>query len=246
MTTNGYLLDQKKLKALTDLNVRSFQISLDGDKDVHDSMRIRADGKGTFDTIWNNLLMAHMTDLDFSIMIRLHVNKKNKDSMRSVIKKIRDEIDGDKRFPLFIRLLSRQGSSNDLNLPICDDLKDMNELKDYASFLGLGLYKLDIYKKVPDYVCYAAKPYSFILRADGSISKCTVSLYDDHNIVGKLNADGTMTLDEKKTNRWSIGLFNGNKEDLACPQMGIRKELNLLRVGDISSVVKKEPLKVLI
>jgi uncharacterized protein len=245
MSTNGHLLNVEKLTALTTANVKKFQISFDGDKDVHDLMRVTAGGKGTFDAIWGNMLRAQNTNLDFSITLRLHVNKTNTESMRRLVKRVKNELYGDERFPLFIRLLSRQGSANEDNLPVSDDLKGVKELKEYAKSLGLGLFGLDIYQKVPEYVCYAAKPYSFILRADGSISKCTVSLYDDHNIVGKLNLDGTMTLDQAKVNRWSVGLFNGNKEDLACPQKGIRKELDILRVEDICPTTQKVKLRVI-
>ena len=54
LTTNGMLLDKEKVKYLTDNHI-SLILSLDGRKEMHDSMRPGVNNEGTYDRIMKNL-----------------------------------------------------------------------------------------------------------------------------------------------------------------------------------------------
>lgn len=54
LTTNGLLLDEEKVKYLTDNHI-SLILSLDGRKEMHDRMRPGVHGEGTYDEIVKNL-----------------------------------------------------------------------------------------------------------------------------------------------------------------------------------------------
>lgn len=56
ITTNGYLLDYITFVELTKYHVQSFQVTVDGVKDIHNSQRVDRNGKETFDAILKNLL----------------------------------------------------------------------------------------------------------------------------------------------------------------------------------------------
>lgn len=99
-------------------------------------------------------------------------------------------------------------------LSLTDKENVIEELQSYAKTKGLHL--LDNNTETTK-VCYASKLNSLLIRADGRIGKCTVALYDDKNIVGKLNEDGTLVLDNEKLLWWARGLFSGDKHELACP-----------------------------
>lgn len=100
LTTNGYLLKPDVLEELVSLNQNFFQITLDGWGDVHDQTRRRADGKGTFKQIWRNLLSAAETDLEFEILLRIHLTNSNFESLRELCREIRLAFRGDNRFRL--------------------------------------------------------------------------------------------------------------------------------------------------
>ena len=51
MVSNGYLLDQEKCSFFNQANLGTIQITLDGDRELHNKTRILASGKGTFDKI---------------------------------------------------------------------------------------------------------------------------------------------------------------------------------------------------
>ncbi len=58
MISNGYLLTKDKVDRLTGLNVRSVQVTLDGPARTHDVKRPLKNGRGSFETILDNLVYA--------------------------------------------------------------------------------------------------------------------------------------------------------------------------------------------
>ena len=221
MTTNGYLLSLDVLSTLTKAGVTEYQISLDGDQEYHDGMRKRADGKGTFDRIWGNLIEAHKSDLQFKTTIRMHANMENAESIESLLRRAHIEVGSDERFSVFIRPLSRLGGGNDSELPVLDKAREerlasestVAKLKSTTSELGLKLSQSNL----SGYVCYASKLDALMIRRDGRIGKCTVALYDGKNTIGKLLNDGSVEIDKDKALWWARGLFSGDSAQLACP-----------------------------
>ena len=95
------------------------------------------------------------------------------------------------------------------------------------------------YPKDEVYVCYASQPNSLAIRSNGDLAKCTVALYDDRNRIGKLNEDGTITVDQNKVRLWMRGLATLNNLDLACPYGTMNLEARAKGEG------KTKPRKVL-
>jgi hypothetical protein len=56
------------------------------------------------------------------------------------------------------------------------------------------------------YVCYAARPNSLAIRADGTIAKSTVALRDARNAVGRLGTDGRVSIDSDRLGLWLDGV----------------------------------------
>lgn len=70
MVTNGFLLDEEKIKELHQLNVRQMQITVDGNRKIHDKHRVLVNGAGTYDVILKNICLA----LETGILVTLRVN----------------------------------------------------------------------------------------------------------------------------------------------------------------------------
>lgn len=51
-------------------------------------------------------------------------------------------------------------------------------------------------------VCYACYPFGFVFRADGKIGKCTVALDNPDNIVGHVDSNDGVVLDEGANKQW--------------------------------------------
>lgn len=219
MTTNGYRLDGPLLEALCRLGVSRYQISFDGWADSHDRKRIRAGGGPTFDRLWANMIAARALPLSFTAMLRLHVERENFVSCQEFIRELGRTFEGDPRFPLYLKLLSRWGGPNDATLPTLDRSKGaevLEELRAEAKSVGVPIYESDEKE-----VCYAARGNSFLIRSDGRVNKCTLALNAPENQVGRLTADGKLLLSATRMVPWMRGLWEGSEATLHCPKQGL-------------------------
>ncbi|MHB1623332.1 MAG: radical SAM protein [Cuniculiplasma sp.] len=218
MTTNASLFSPKLQPKLIGLGITEYQISFDGDREMHDKYRVTRGDKGSFDIIYNNLINFHKTELDATIIIRIHVNDKNYFSIERLLERMASDFENDQRMRFFIRGLSRMGGKNNMIIPVVDDMSKLNsmvtQLRNKATNLGLMVYGSNESQK---YVCYAASFNSYIVRSTGAIGKCTVALYDERNIVGKLSRDGKIVLDKERLKFWVRGQFSRNSSELECP-----------------------------
>jgi len=216
MTTNGYLLNHERLRRLTDLGIRRFQISLDGPADVHDRSRLRINGRGSFNEIWQNLLMARDSAMPFEILLRIHVTPETASTVPDLITSLSNHFSNDDRFRVWFKAVGRLGGPNDSEIPLFNPdgrRQVMTDLDEQATAAGLELMT----NGPSTYICYAAQANSLAIRADGSIAKCTVALYDDRNRIGELYEDGTLSVDSSKLRPWLRGFGTQSEEDLACP-----------------------------
>jgi uncharacterized protein len=56
MTTNGIELDLEFARRMQSFGTGFFKVTLDGDRETHDRMRVYRDGRGTFDVIFDNVV----------------------------------------------------------------------------------------------------------------------------------------------------------------------------------------------
>jgi uncharacterized protein len=221
MTTNAYQLNDEVFAKLISLGVTSYQISLDGTEENHNKTRVRMDGAGTFEKIWNNLLSARNSNHDFSIILRLHITPDNLDNMHKLIL-IKANFSHDKRFTIFFKAIENLGGPNSGSFKVLRGQDKAEILRNLYKQLGDTLKTKKINDKGP-YVCYAATTNSFVIRADGKLGKCTVALSDDRNNLGRLLDDGTIEIASDKLALWTRGIKSQNLEDLSCPMHHMAK-----------------------
>jgi uncharacterized protein len=221
MTTNAYKLTEDVFPTVVHAGVTDFQVTLDGPADVHDGRRVRVSGRGTFDVIWANLAaMASAAGRlpPFHVGLRLHYDRRTAYRLPELVDDIRRELLPSGRFTVQFHELERLGGERDdeIDLPTADEHEFVRSLaRELASDPAPSKAKLA--QDVHDYVCYAAKANAFILRANGRLAKCTVALNDARNDVGRLNADGTLTLYPQRLQPWLRGVATGDRATLACP-----------------------------
>ena len=71
-------------------------------------------------------------------------------------------------------------------------------------------------------ICYAAKPNSLLIRADGRIGKCTVLLNDPSNNIGKFLPNGEIEINNEKLQPWMYGYDDYESNILSCPAHGLK------------------------
>jgi uncharacterized protein len=207
MTTNGYLLTPERSRKLIDWGVRSYQITLDGTGVDHDSHRPLMDGSPTFETIFENIrAMKGYTD-EFFVSLRVNFDHNNVPQLQRLFAMAAKEFRGDARFSFDFHPIGKWGGPNDDQLNTCGrkDIAQLgSELRQQARAHGMNVQKLSSQLEPGgSNVCYAARPYNYIIGADGKVMKCTVVLdTEDSNVVGHIAADGTVTLRQEELLRW--------------------------------------------
>lgn len=89
IVTNGYLLDREMAMRLRNLNVEHVQITLDGDREDHDSRRFMIDGKKTYDVIINNIKEVYNI---INISVRINVDHTNKNNINNIFSALGQEV----------------------------------------------------------------------------------------------------------------------------------------------------------
>ena len=208
MTTNGYLLTPDVAEKLLSWGVLRYQITMDGTREHHDRSRPGRNGEPTFDVIFDNLKSLKRFSEKFTIDVRINFDRQNRSSIEELIALLGSEFGGDARYRVLLRPVGRWGGSNDGNLDVCG-MEETQETKHEMVGVALahGLGNADDVRQQKSFgsqVCYAARPYNFIIGADGLVMKCTVDLDKrDRNIVGLLGEDGTLHLNEDKVALWT-------------------------------------------
>lgn len=217
ISTNGYLLTEQSFRTLLNCHVRRFMITLDGMAEVHDSRRFLASGEKTFATIIENLKTIKQIDEDYEINIRINFDEKNLNHVPEFLNELGALFGGDHRFQILCRPVGRWGGANDGDLPICDDRKAETKIWEFTEYgLGQGLNMSSAIEAAlmpTGSVCYAAKPHSLAIGADGQLYKCTCSLDEEFNKVGNLLPDGTIEIDYDKFSLW---VTSGEEKDKGC------------------------------
>lgn len=222
MTTNGYLLDQC-FDRLLGWGVTEYQISLDGPKEYHDRTRLRANKSGTFDRIWQNLLMLREKPGRFHVILRLHMNPQNVGALYSFVPVLDRELLQDHRFSLLFAPVEHLGGPHDDDFNILNGAEEARHIRGLRSLLSSDLlHEAEVADEMP-YVCYASKPNSFVIRSTGAICKCTVALNDPANLIGRLMPTGEMIIDREKLFPWLRGWESRSGSDLYCPLAGMKK-----------------------
>jgi uncharacterized protein len=250
MTTNASVLDHDLFEELLSYDQRFFQITLDGWRDGHDAVRRLANGRGTFERIWTNLVATKESAGSFDILIRIHVRRDNYQSLEMLIDNLATAFGGDPRYSLDFEHLRNLGGEGGKSVDRPLSVTEMREIEvelraRYEAAVAslaitaesrqqprvpashMGEVKAPAGPDAEPYICYAAKPNSLLIRADGRIGKCTVAFSDERNTIGRINPDGTLTIDNGLLRPWLRGLSDLDPKALECPLSGMAQPVNM-------------------
>jgi uncharacterized protein len=117
--------------------------------------------------------------------------------------------------------VGKWGGDNDENLSTCgkDEVRDVIEsMRRHSDLVGLkvegGIREV---ARPGAQVCYAARPFNFIVGATGKLMKCTVALDElEANVVGQIQQDGTLDLDHGRMSQWVTPHFETDSLCQSC------------------------------
>lgn len=234
ITTNAYLLDLNLARELTKYQQKNYQITLDGDVDQHNTTRILASGGPTFRRIINNVWAIHESKLDVSVLLRIHLTPTNLDSVRALMGRILPKLRKDDRFKFLFKPIENWGGPRGEKIASLSIDSRESILRELNAMVRKQGQKPEALKNDLPKVCYASRPNSLAIRADGRIQKCTVALNETLNNVGQLSSDGKLNLNRENLGLWLRGLDSSDPDILHCPARGVSKaERKIIEIAQI-------------
>lgn len=168
LITNGWNFTPEVSKALYDVGINDIQITLDGERERHNSRRPLVNGSGTYDRILENL-DKHFTGplkTAFTIAVRVNIDKNNIDEFVNLYQKLHSRYKSKHLivYPGIVVLNEKDaGYSKCLN---------KNEMTNFV-FELFKKYRIQVEEFYPDnlYVeCMARSPYNnLVVCEDGTV-----------------------------------------------------------------------------
>lgn len=147
--------------------------------------------------------------------------------MHDFLLDIRETFLNDKRFSVLLKPVERLGGANDHAFEVIPMEERPRIFEEFQTLILDGVQSSPLFRS-PD-ICYAARPNSLMIRADGRIGKCTVALADPMNNIGRLLPDGSVQIDNARLRPWLRGWKSEESLALGCPYA------DLLRDGTTAS-----------
>lgn len=203
-TTNAYLLTDNVLKQFEGLDV-SFQITIDGGKQVHDSVRKTKGGEPTYARIVEHI---HQTlSRGFSVGVRFNYTAKSIPSFIDVVKDFSHLPQEQKQLVNFTFQRVWQDNEGDAS-----QVEQQVEHIERA-FEQAGLFVNNAKSYIVPY-CYADGVNTAVVNYNGDLFKCTARDFAPKSKEGTLAADGTLRWNERLRKRMSIR--HGSDTCLQC------------------------------
>ncbi|PIP54276.1 MAG: hypothetical protein COS14_04155 [Bacteroidetes bacterium CG02_land_8_20_14_3_00_31_25] len=191
ITTNGYLISSEMIKKFKKINLKGFQITLDGNEKHHNKVKKGESGHNIYKKTVNNILEIIKRLDDINLMLRINYTENNFESITEIINDIPEVY----RNKIEISL-QQVWQTEKVN-------KRMNIIQCNNSFLKEGfvapLYKLE----QKPYRCYADLLSQAVVSYNGNVFKCTARDFANHKPDGILQKNGTIEYNNIYFNRMS-------------------------------------------
>ena len=201
-TTNGVLLTKDVLDAINNLELSSkamFQITLDGNREIHNQSRVGINKAPTYDTVLANIIRA--AESQNMVCVRLNYKAENLMSFLDVLDDFADLPDETKRYIRF----NLQQIWQDCN---CNTVDISNLVKNVKNNFRKEKFFIDSNDGNCRHCCYADMENSVVVNYDGNVYKCTAREFLPENREGVLYEDGTIEMNNLYEKRMAVKYSN--------------------------------------
>lgn len=174
ITTNGTLLNKERIEQLQDLGISSYQITIDGDKETHDKVKVL--GKGSaFDIVINNVSMLAEGS---QCILRFNYTQENL-KPKTIINDLKNRFSDKAKHNIQLHIFKVWQESE-------DNIKDsdVTELFELSREAGLN----PMFQRPQ--MCYADQEHFECVFTDGKVGKCDNE--PDDLITGTIGSDGDL------------------------------------------------------
>ncbi len=214
-TTNGVLLTENRLEELYNitLGTSSFQISIDGNRSLHDNSRVNAAKHPTYDKIMANV--AHAAAKGFKVILRFNYTPETLDAFTDVLSDL-EELPSESRKNIacsFHQVWQTTNGSHDHPIKNrADKIADFFRASGFTTAIDRTYYRS---------VCYGDRSNHVVVNYNGDLYKCTAREFLPATREGVLSHDGKLKWNSRFTKRMAIR-YAGN----ACRNCSIMPVCN--------------------
>ncbi len=186
--TTGFHLNEENIRAMQRLKIRNMQITLDGMKDTHNSIKFTEGCDDAFSVVIDNIGLLTSLAPEIHAVIRVNLTKSNAQEYQELQQFILSRFKGKNISvsPAFVLDRSNCGRTID---------SDIFSKKEYPNYI-LGLAKSGIDSpqvRYPDnYVteCAIRNPQALAFDPEGNVYKCWEHIGDEKFAIGRINKKG--------------------------------------------------------
>ena len=206
ITTNGAYISSDMIRKMSEIDLRSFQITLDGYKNFHDKTRFYSDRRGSYDDIVNAITEICRNISGVQMSVRINYTPAN----LPTIDKIAQSFPEDVRDKIIIEpqlVWQFKDNINALNTII----KEKLEVFSKSGYKSKGTY-------VPtmNVGCYAENLRQYVINYDLNVFKCTARDFSKNShSIGTINKDGVFVPSSYYYEYFKSSYFE-NEKCLAC------------------------------
>lgn len=220
-TTNGTIIPKSILDKLNDCDV-SFQITIDGNKTNHNSVRVMkksGNERGTYDLIIKNIKRIFNELDNSSVNVRINFSDETFVQLKSLIHDL-DFCDR-KRIILSLQKVWQVDSNSIDKLRLFEFIRYANSKRFIVRYMTLN--------NNAGIACYADNYNQAVINYNGQVFKCTARDFSDENSEGVLYKEGIINWNtEKLMDRMNIPIATNCKKCKllpSCPGVCTQKRL---------------------
>ncbi len=196
MTTNGYLLTPNICDILVGEDIKTFQITVDGPREIHNSRRFLKSGEPSFDIIVSNLSYAIKKS---TVNIRVNIDKSNIKYMKELLVSFSSYGLQSANALIFKAIVPADGIDRFKNTySISEFSKVSQDVLDLAIEMGFNVYFEP--RNISEF-CIVDLPEQWIIGADLYVYKCADHFNTQKDSIGKILKNGSLELNDN-INLW--------------------------------------------
>lgn len=199
-TSNGSLISQSIITELKKYENVYFQITIDGDEEMHNKVRFSANNRGSYRLILNNI--KRLLNSDVEVRMRINYTQDSIHSIKNILTDIKDMTKDMKRL-LEIDFHRVWQDRDKANKTEADGIRDVLDVFIENEFKVIFNYRDEMFSS-----CYADKKNTCVVNYNGDIYKCTAKDFTKENRDGYLNESGEIIWEKSQEHRRSLKLKN--------------------------------------
>lgn len=211
-TSNGYYIDEKTAQILADLKFSHYQITLDGDKEIHDIVKYQKGCESAFEHVLTNIdRLLHISE---AACVSLRINYTNDNLTENIVSQVNQYIDKSVRSRIIISPHKVWQESPDPSR-----VEFISKILDSFENFGYTVQRWN--PSLNSIPCYTSREYFNTINYNGGVVKCTAcdDLYKDISL-GELSDEGAIIWRDDIDKKYQEPTFE-NERCLSCKGLPI-------------------------